>query len=135
MERAGRLIVKGKLFDDCITPEDILRAAWAGAVGPRIAAHSRVSRMVRTRLVVDVDDVVWQRQLFTLRTHILKRLAEVAGAELAAELEFRVSPSLPRRGAPSGRPLPLLDSADEADRIASPSLRLAYKNARKKATA
>ncbi|MDX2153131.1 MAG: DUF721 domain-containing protein [Bryobacteraceae bacterium] len=135
MERAGRLIAKGKLFADCITPEDILRAAWASAVGKKIAVHSRVAGMVRERLIVEVDDAVWQRQLFTLRSHILRRLAEVSGVEFARELELRVAPPLPKRTPPKGPPLPLLDAADEAERIANNGLRLLYRKARKRATA
>lgn len=135
MERAGRLIAKWKLCADCVQPDTLARAAWPSAVGKRIASHSTATTLVRGRLVVEVEDYVWYKQLFGLRTDILKRLDEVLGSKVVTEIEFRLGvPRIqPQR---EMRRLPLLDGqGDEADGITNPALRRLYKTARKKATA
>ena len=51
MERAGRLIAKWKKSGDCVSREDLARAAWQVAVGKKIADHVRfwicTNRMTR----------------------------------------------------------------------------------------
>lgn len=126
MDRAGKLIRSLKLPGECIDPEDVVRAAWIQAVGPRIGAHARAVALAGRRLVVEVEDAVWQRQLQTLAPRILAKLAAVAGSECVAAIEFRTG--LPRRQpqrAESTRP-----SRDEADAIADPVLRRLYIAAR-----
>src|SRR5215471_2594813 len=68
MERASSLV--RKLSASMITSEELALAAWPDAVGKRIAAHTRAAKLVRTRLVVEVEDAVWQRQLFSLSRQI-----------------------------------------------------------------
>jgi hypothetical protein len=131
MERAGRLIHKLKLPGGAVSNEDLARAAWAVAVGPRIAAHTRAVALVRTRLVVEVEDAVWQRQLFTLRYQILHRFAEIAGAGIADQVEFRVM--IPRRG--PQREERVAPPQDEADEIRDPILRRLYRVSRQKGLA
>ena len=135
MERAGRLIAKWKLCAECVQPEALARAAWPVAVGKRIAAHSTATALVRSRLVVEVEDPIWYGQLTGLRAHILKRLDDVLSSGTVTEIEFRLGvPRIPPRR--EERVLPLLDQhQDEADDIASPALRRLYKTARKRATA
>lgn len=135
MERAGRLIAKWKLCADCVPADILARAAWPAAVGKRIATHSTATALVRGRLVVEVADSVWYKQLSGLRAHIVKRMEEVLGSPVIAEIEFRLAvPRMqPRR---EERRLPLLDQGtDEADGIANPALRRLYRTARKRATA
>src|ERR1043165_93141 len=76
MERASKLIRGLRLPGDTISSEELACAAWANAVGKRIAAHTRAARLVRTKLVVEVEDRIWQRQLFTLSGHILANLTK-----------------------------------------------------------
>lgn len=137
MQRAGRLIAKAKLCGDCVTPEDLARAAWPVAAGKTIAAHTRVVSLVRNRLVVEVEDAVWQRQLTTLRPQILASLEKTLSAGIVTEVEFRIGLPIPRRMPQREyRRLPLIEShADEADSIPNPALRMLYKAARKKETA
>ena len=66
MERAGKLISKLKLPTGSITPQDLALAGWTGAVGKRIANHTRALSLVTDRLVVEVEDLIWQRQLAVL---------------------------------------------------------------------
>jgi hypothetical protein len=90
--------------------------------------------MVRTRLVVEVEDEVWQRQLFTLTRQILRNLHNRLGPELVEDIEFRV---VPRRRGPQRAITAAAGAAvsDEADLIADPVLRTIYRASRKKALA
>ena len=130
MERAGRVI--GKLGPSVrgLSDEELALAAWPVAVGRRLALRTNAVALIRTRLVIEVEDSVWQRQLFTLRSQIMNQLEKAAGRRLVEELEFRVA--LPKR--PPVRAESVI-SVDEADGIRDPFLRNIYKAARKKATA
>ena len=133
MERASKLIRELIRSRDMITPEQLCCAAWPEAVGKKIAAHTRACRMVRTRLIVEVEDYTWQRQLFSLTPHILCNLEKSVGGGLVKDLEFRI---VPRRREPqrAAQAVPAL-FPDEADGIADPVLRGIYKASRKKALA
>ena len=90
MERASKLLRSIGLPADTMSPQELACAAWAAAVGKKIAAHTRAARLVRTRLVVEVEDAVWQRQLFALTPHILRNLDKSLGSGLVEDLEFRI---------------------------------------------
>jgi hypothetical protein len=132
MERASKFIRGLGLPDGAISPEEIACAAWAHAVGPKIAKRTRAIRMVRSRLIVEVEDSVWQRQLFTLSFHILRNLEKNLGPGVVEDLEFRV---VPRRRGPQRAEQPASKSIDEAAGIDDPVLRILYKAARQKALA
>jgi predicted nucleic acid-binding Zn ribbon protein len=133
MERASKLIRGLRLSGDVLSAGELACAAWPQAVGKRIAAHTRAARMVRTRLIVEVEDFIWQRQLFALTPHILSNLARNVGGGLVEDLEFRI---VPRRREPqrAAQAVPAL-FPDEADGIADPVLRGIYRASRKKAQA
>jgi predicted nucleic acid-binding Zn ribbon protein len=136
MERAGRLIGKLKLPASAVSPEELAKAAWAAAVGKKIAAHSTAISLVRGCILVEVEDAVWQRQLTTLRSQIVRRLQEITGTEIVRDVAFR--PMIPKRmpqRAETARPQEFQLTADDADSIADPILRRLYKTSRKKATA
>ena len=134
MERASRLIRSLNLPGETVSPEQLVRTVWPVAVGKKIASHARPTRMVRSRLLVEVEDVVWQRQLFALSGQIVRNLERALGSGLVEEVEFRV---VPRRREPQRavRSAPGALFADEAERIADPVLRVIYKASRKKALA
>jgi predicted nucleic acid-binding Zn ribbon protein len=113
--------------------EELALAAWPASVGKSIAAHTRAVRMVRDRLVVEVEDAIWQRQLHFLTHQILRNLEKDLGEGLVRDLEFRVVPRRiePQRARQAGR----LVLPDEADAIADPVLRSIYRASRKKALA
>jgi len=125
MERAGRVVGKLKVT----TEEQLAQAAWAQAVGKKIAGHTGNVSLVRDRLIVEVEDAIWQRQLFTLRRQILARVEQVMGTNLIQELELRIA--VPRRGPQREERV----SADDADAIKDPVLRNLYKASRKRAIA
>jgi predicted nucleic acid-binding Zn ribbon protein len=132
MERAGKSLAKLKL-SDAISQDDLARAAWPAAVGKRIAVHAAAKSLVRGSLIVEVEDGIWQKQLFYLRFQILAKLQEVVGAGVITDVEFRIA--TPRR--PPQPALRLNDSkaTDDADGISDPGMRMVYKQARKKASA
>ncbi|MCP5110378.1 MAG: DUF721 domain-containing protein [bacterium] len=130
MERAGKVIARWKNSGTGVSSEDLARAAWSVAVGKRIAVHTTGIDLVRTHLIVRVDDEIWQRQLWSLRWQILDRLAEVLGKGVVEDLEIRVAPRrIPPKRANAAKPA----SSDEADCIADPMLRRLYKRKRESA--
>jgi predicted nucleic acid-binding Zn ribbon protein len=138
MERASKLIQRLRLPGETISGEELARAAWAGAVGKKIAEHTRAARMVRTRLIVEVEDRIWQRQLFSLEKQILRNLEQQIGAGVVEEIEFRIvpravneTPRMPVQRAERAVP----GVADEAETIQDPVLRRIYKAARQRAGA
>jgi predicted nucleic acid-binding Zn ribbon protein len=115
---------------DSVSAEQLVCAAWSAAVGARIARHARAERLVRTKLIVGVDDAVWQRQLFGMSRMILSKLAEnLADRLVVDELEFRVAAQ--RRG-PQRAERSTTRPPDEADGIEDADLRRLYVASRKK---
>jgi len=133
MERVSKLVRGMRLAGDAITETELACAAWPEAVGKRIASHTRAAKLVRQRLVVEVEDQTWQRQLFALSHHIVRNMARQLGPGMVEDLEFRVVPRRrePQRAARSVAAL----AADEADSIADPVLRGLYKASRARARA
>lgn len=128
MQRASRIL--GNIQNSGVLPEDIACAAWARAVGKRLAAHTRAARLVRTKLVVEVEDSVWRGNLMSLTPHILRNLAEALGPGLIDDLEFRIIP-LRREPARALASVPAA-VADDADQIADPVMRTIYKRDRRR---
>ena len=134
MERAARLIKNNKFSQRVFTDDDFARAIWPEAVGKAIATHTVRVKLVRTTLVVEVEDAIWQKQLFLLSRQILDRLRKVIGSSAIEDLEFRVA--IPRRQ-PQRAPARETTAAvfDEAESIQDPVLKKVYRLSRKKATA
>ena len=131
MERAGRLVGKLKISAGITDPETRARAAWAMAVGKKIAQRTRPINLVRGTLVVEVEDFIWQRQLNTLRHFLLRNLHKELGEPLVTEIDFR---PMPRRLAPqraeTARPIVRV-----VDGIGDPVLGMLYQQSKKKETA
>ncbi len=125
MQRAARVIGKLRVADD----ESLARAAWPVAVGKRIADRSAVGNLVGSRLIIQVEDSVWQSQLYAMRMQILDRIEQTIGRRLVESLEFKVA--VPRPKPQRERAFTL--GADEADRITSPGLRNIYRASRRRA--
>jgi predicted nucleic acid-binding Zn ribbon protein len=139
MERAAKIIKKNKHSRQVMSDEDIARAVWPVAVGKAIASHTSRLKLVRNKLVVEVEDAIWQRQLHTLSSQIISRLRTLTGSDAIAELEFRIG--VPRREAQRAESLaaplvtPQPDSDDESHRIQDPVLKKVYRLSRKRAIA
>ncbi len=138
MERAGRTLAKLKLSGK-ISSEELACAAWPAAIGQRIASHATAIAHVRGNLVVECEDGVWQKQLFYLKTHILKKIHEVLGDSAVTDVEFRVAAPARRRPpqiAMRAYEEPLANargSEDESNSIVDAGLRIIYRQSRKKA--
>lgn len=130
MERAGKLLAKSARA--AMSRDDLALAAWPAAAGRKIANRTRVIGLVRDRLVIEVDDVLWQRNLHGLRSQILGNFRSLLDDSAPKELEFRIG--VPRRP-PQRVETPLSPSQDEADAITDPIWRHLYKASRRKATA
>jgi hypothetical protein len=135
MERASRLLGKIRLPKETYGAEALACAAWPAAVGKKIAAHAHAAKMVRTSLIVEVEDAVWRMQLYGLRGQILSNLCRQIGQGFVEEIEFRVVPLRrePQRAQSATRKsLPMFD---DAERIDDPGLRRIYRADRTKALA
>jgi hypothetical protein len=94
-------------------------------------------KLVRSTLIIEVEDAIWQKQLYCLSMQIVDRLRQVTGSTLIEDVEFRVGAprrepqrATSRESARESAPL-----ADEADSIQDPVLKKLYRLSRKKATA
>ncbi len=128
MERAGRLVRKMKVSPGITDPETRAQMAWRVAAGKYTALKTRATNLVRGTLVVEVEDMVWQRQLNAIRPHLLRNLHKELGEALVTEIDFR---PMPRRLAPqraeTARP--------SVDGIQDPVMGLLYRQSKKKETA
>ena len=129
MERAGRLIRKIDSARKCSSPQQLCMAAWPSAVGKKIAVHTRAVGVFENRLVIEVEDGTWHRQLSLLTEQVLQNLEQILGEQVVEGIDYRVR-------APRLMPQKEVRKAghfDEADRIQDPVFKLIYKTARKKA--
>lgn len=129
MQQASHFLAKISSLREACDAGDLVCAAWKRAVGKNIAAHSRASKLVRDKLVVEVEDWLWQRNLMGLSRQILKNLEKTIGKGLVADLEFRIMP--PRRDAMrAAASSATFELSDEASAIADPGLRRIYRRKR-----
>ena len=131
MERTAKLLGRVRLPGGCLSREELACAVWPQAVGKRIARHTRAVSLADSRLVVEVEDAIWEWQLASLRKPILSKLAELLGPETVCDIQFR--PGIPRR-LPQ-RAEQLRSPPDEADQIEDPCLRRLYRSSRRRSLA
>ncbi len=130
MDQAGRIIAGMKGSAAIASPERIACGAWKRAVGKRLAARTKPVKLVRDRLVIEVEDEIWRDSLWKLRFQILRNIEREIGPEIVSDLTFVVAP--PRREPQrETAPTPALVQ-DEADSIADPGLRRVYRNSRRR---
>ena len=99
-------------------------AAWKVAAGKKIAEHTRAMALVRGKLVVQVEDPVWQRQLSTLSRTLVSNLEKVLGEALITDIDFR---PMPRRREPQRA-----ERAIGRESVQDPVLDMLYRQSRKK---
>jgi hypothetical protein len=132
MDKALRLL--GKLKNGVVSQEELARAAWRAAVGDRIEAHARFRELVRDRIVVEVDDLVWQKQMHTLERQILSKLERLLGRVVARQIEYRVA--IPRKQ-PIVAETPTFElklQDAEANKIGDVGLRRVYLRSKRRAS-
>ncbi len=113
--------------------DEMVRAAWVALVGQQIASRSHVFRLYNTRLIVNVADSRWQKQLHRMEQRLLSRINKMLGSAKVSGLDFRVDPQMqvtpeaaPPRKAPGRENAPPAADADlerSAQGIADPALR------------
>jgi hypothetical protein len=130
MQRAGRLLGKLEISGGVNDPEVRAKAAWNAAAGNKIGRHTRATMLVRDTLIVEVEDIVWQRQLNTLRQALLRNLSTILGEPVVKDIDFR---PMPRRLGPQPAPASRTPSQDEASRIEDPFLEMLYRQSRRNA--
>jgi predicted nucleic acid-binding Zn ribbon protein len=131
MDQASRIIAQWTGVSDVISHERIACGSWKKAVGKKIALRTRAIKLVRNTLVVEVEDEVWRKNLWSLRYQILRNLQKAVGPEIVTAIELRVMP--PRFG-PQRETADLQNAVplDDADAIVDPGLRRIYKAARRR---
>jgi hypothetical protein len=130
MDQAGRIIAGMKGSAAIASPERIACGAWKRAVGKRLAGRTKPVKLVRDRLVIEVEDEIWRESLWRLRYQILRNIEREIGPEIVSDLTFVVAP--PRREPQRETvALPAL-LPDEADAITDPGLRRVYRNSRRR---
>ncbi|MBV8827806.1 MAG: DUF721 domain-containing protein [Acidobacteriaceae bacterium] len=134
MQRAARFIKNKNVSRELLTDDDLVRGIWTAAVGKAISAHANPSKIVRGTLIVEVEDAIWQKQLYALSSQIVDRVQKLLGTTNVTGVEFRIA--IPRRQ--PGREELVREqpaSTDEADRIQDPVLKRVYQISRKRASA
>jgi hypothetical protein len=126
MERAGRLFGKLHLPPEMADPGARVRGAWTRAVGKNVAKHTTVVALVRDKLVVEVEDRVWQKYLVGLQHFIIRNLAKEMGEHIVKDLDLRpMPPRIRAQRAEASRPTPA--GTDEASAIEDPVLQMLYR--------
>jgi predicted nucleic acid-binding Zn ribbon protein len=139
MERAARVLRKAQRPRSILDDSRTIEAIWPAAVGRTIARHTSRLRLVRTNLVVDAEDAIWQRQLRALEHQMMERIRLLAPDIVIESIEFRVG--VPRREPQTAIAASAVvengpfAATDEADRILDPVLKKVYQLSRRKATA
>jgi len=114
------------------SPERIACGAWKRAVGKRLAGRTKPVKLVRDRLVVEVEDEIWRDSLWKLRYQILRNIEREIGPEIVSDLTFVVAPPRREPQRETAAMPALLQNQDEADAIADPGLRRVYRNSRRR---
>ena len=138
MERAGKLLGKVHLPADTLDPVVNVRAVWRRAVGKKIDEHARPKDIVRTTLIVEVADIVWQRQLHALKHFLIRNLNDALGGPFVTEIDFRpLTPRMkPQRAErhlsePVSPPVP----AKRSNEVQDPVMALLYRQSKNRNTA
>ena len=67
-------------------------AAWKHIVGEALGNHAVPVQLQNKKLVVVVEDNIWQRQLEQMRGQLLFRLNSLLGQTLVKSIELRIDP-------------------------------------------
>jgi hypothetical protein len=137
MQQASRIVAQlcektGE--SDLLSRERVACGAWKKAVGKRLALRTSAVRLVRNRLVIEVEDEIWRNNLYSLRPQILRNMENAVGPGIVEDISFEIRP---RRIEPQRETQFALTAADrEAGLdIEDPGMRRIYRMSRKRETA
>ena len=69
-------------------------AAWKHAAGDGLKGHAVPVKLENRTLTVSVADIIWQKQLHSMRGQLLFRVNTILGQPLVSAIEFVVDPKL-----------------------------------------
>ena len=134
MDQASRIIAQWSGATDLISHERIACAARKKAVGKRLAARTNALKLVRERLVIEVEDEIWRNNLYSLRPQILRNLEQALGPGIVGDISFEIRPRRIEPQRETRFALTAAETEDGAD-IQDPGMRRIYRNSRKRETA
>jgi len=105
MERAGKAIWAAlKQVAESERPVDFLAAVWPLVVGSRLANHTRPVAWEKTRLVIAVGDLEWQKQLERMTGELCEQINLWWGTAVVREVTFvRARGDRPAEREPQGK--------------------------------
>jgi len=101
LEAVGHLAGGSTLRDTPLSRLAVF-SAWGRAVGPTLGCVTKPALFARGRLVVDVSDPVWVRELERLAPQVLSRLHEHLPPGSVTALSYRIRPGEPAGGPVGG---------------------------------
>ena len=69
-------------------------AAWKHAAGDGLKEHAVALKLENRTLTIAVADLIWQRQLTSMRGQLLFRINSILGQPLVSALDFIIDPKL-----------------------------------------
>ena len=69
---------------------ELLQKMLPSLVGDQLAAVMRVTAIYGSKLVVDVPDKIWRKQLSQMKPRLLRRINELWGIERITDIQFNV---------------------------------------------
>ena len=110
----------------------LVHSYWEVAVGSQIASHTKPTRILGKRLVVDVDGQEWRRELASMSRRIANAVNRAVGTALLEDVDFRVvSPHLEK--IEKVQPATSQTTQASSDAIKDPNLRHIYQKSKTKA--
>ncbi|MDQ2700089.1 MAG: DUF721 domain-containing protein [Actinomycetota bacterium] len=79
---------------ESVAPRTVLagvQAAWPAAVGPQIAAVTRVVEEYEGTVTIECESSVWAHELEMMAPQLLQKIAAQTGSQAPEKLRFRAS--------------------------------------------
>jgi predicted nucleic acid-binding Zn ribbon protein len=67
---------------------ELLQKLWPALVGEQLASVTRIITIQGSRVVLDVPDRVWRKQLYQMKGKLLHRINEPWGTQRITEIAF-----------------------------------------------
>ena len=67
---------------------EVLRKLWPSLVGPKLASATQVTAVQGSRVVINVPDQIWRKQLSRMRPQLLAKLNEPWATPWVKEIAF-----------------------------------------------
>jgi predicted nucleic acid-binding Zn ribbon protein len=67
---------------------EVLRKLWPALVGANLATATQVTAVQGSRVVINVPDLIWRKQLIRMRPELLKRMNEPWATPWIKEIAF-----------------------------------------------